>query len=72
MGRTEKEIYCIFWISNQTFSSIYRSRDIARSLDTTFAIFGQNINFVDEYLENGIFFGHTVFTSTSQLISSTF
>ena len=48
-----KEIYRRFWISNQIFDSIYGSRDIARSLDTTFGIFGQNLNFVDEYLENG-------------------
>ena len=45
-----KEIYRRFWISNQIFDSIYGSRDIARSLDTTF---GQNRNFMDEYLENG-------------------
>ena len=52
---TGKEIYRRFWISNQIFSSIYRSWDIGLSLDTTFAIFGQNLNFVDEYLENGNF-----------------
>ena len=48
-----KRIYCRFRISNQIFGSSYRSRDIGHSLDTTFAIFGQNLNFVDEYLENG-------------------
>ena len=48
-----KEIYRRFWISNQIFDSIYRSRFIARSLDTTFGNFGQNLNFGDEYLENG-------------------
>ena len=40
---------------NQIFSSIYGSGDIAQSLDTTFTVFGQNLNFVDEYLENGKF-----------------
>ena len=72
MRRTGKEIYRRFWISNQIFSSIYRSWDIGLSLDTTFAIFGQNLNFVDEYLENGNFFGHAVFARCSELISSTF
>ena len=72
MRRTGKEIYRRFWISNQIFSSIYRSWDMGLSLDTTFAIFGQNLNFVDEYLENGNFFGHAVFARCSELISSTF
>ena len=67
-----KRIYRRFRISNQIFGSIYRSRDIAHSLDTTFAVFGQNLNFVDEYLENGNFFGHAVFARCSELISSTF
>ena len=48
-----KEIYRRFWISNQIFDSIYGSRDMAHSLDTTFGIFGQNLNFMDDYLENG-------------------
>ena len=63
MGRTGKEIYRRFRISNQIFASIYRSRDIARSLDTTFPVFGKNhnyFNFVDGYLENRIFAGHAV------------
>ena len=51
MRRTGKEIYRRFRKSNQIFSSIYGSGDIARSLD----VFGQNLNFVDEYLENRIF-----------------
>jgi hypothetical protein len=55
MRRTGKEIFCRFRISNQIFGSIYGSRDIERSLDTTLAVFGQNRNFVDEYLENGSF-----------------
>ena len=67
-----KRIYRRFRISNQIFGSIYRSRVITRSLDTTFAVFGQNLNFVDEYLENGSFPGHAVFASCSILISSTF
>ena len=67
-----KEIYRRFRISNQIFRSIYGSRDIVHSLDTTFAVFGQNLNFVDEYLENGNFFGHAVFARTSESISSTF
>ena len=72
MRRTGKKNYRRFWISNQIFDSIYGSRDIALSLDTTFAIFGQNLNFVDEYLENQIFAGHAVFARLSELISSTF
>ena len=48
-----KEIYRRFWISNQIFDSIYGSRDIGRSLDTTLGNFGKNLNFVDEYLQNG-------------------
>ena len=36
------------------------------------SIFGQNLNFMDEYLENGNFFGHAVFARTSESISSTF
>ena len=61
-----------FIVSNQIFSSIYGSGDVARSLDTTFNVFGQNLNFVDDYLENRTFAGHAVFASTSELISSTF
>jgi len=72
MRRTGKRIYRRFWISNQIFDSIYGSRDMALSLDTTFGIFGQNLNFVDEYLENQIFAGHAVFARLSELISSTF
>ena len=72
MRRTGKEIYRRFRISNQIFGSIYGSGDIARSLDTTFDVFGQNRNFVDEYLENGNFFGRAVFGRCSELISSTF
>ena len=72
MRRTGKRIYRRFWISNQIFDSIYRSRDIARSLDTTFGIFGQNRNFVDEYLENGSFFWHAVFAGSSEMFPSRF
>lgn len=72
MRRTGKEIYRRFWIWNRIFSSIYGSGHIARSLDTTFTIFGQNLNFVDEYLENKNFFGHAVFARCSISISSTF
>ena len=67
-----KEIYCRFRISNQIFHSIYGSQDIERSLDTTFAVFGQNWHFMDEYLENRAKFGHAVFAGCSILISSTF
>ena len=70
--RKGKEIYRRFRISNQIFDIIYGSGDIARSLDTTFGIFGQNLDFVDEYLENGNFFGHAVFGRCSELINSTF
>ena len=72
MRRTGKRIYRRFWISNQIFSSIYHSWDMGLSLDTTFAIFGQNLNFVDEYLKNQNFFWHAVFARCSELISSTF
>ena len=72
MRRTGKEIFCRFRISNQIFGSIYGSRDIERSLDTTFAVFDQNWHFVDEYLENGAKFGHAVFARRSVMISSTF
>ena len=72
MRRTGKRIYRRFWISNQIFDSIYGSRDMALSLDTTFGIFGQNRNFVDEYLKNGIFVWHAVFAGHSEMISSTF
>ena len=61
-----------FRISNQIFHSIYGSQDIERSLDTTFALFGQNWHFMDEYLENREKFGHAVFAGCSILISSTF
>ena len=67
-----KEIYRRFWISNQIFDSIYGSRDIAHSLDTTFGNSGQNLNFVDDYLKNGKRFWHAVFARCSELISSTF
>ena len=53
-----KRIYSSFRISNQIFSIMNGSGDIARSLDTTFTVFtvfGQNLDFVDEYLENGNF-----------------
>ena len=72
MGRTGKRIYRRFWISNQIFNSIYGSRDTAHSLDTTFGNFGQNLNFVDDYLKNGKRFWHAVFTGSSESISSTF
>ena len=44
---------------------------IAHSLDTTFAVFGQNLNFVDEYLENRIFAEHAVFAGCSQTLCTT-
>ena len=72
MTQLGKEIYCRFRISNQIFHCIYGSWDIERSLDTTFAVFGQNWHFMDEYLENRAKFGHAVFASCSILINSTF
>ena len=72
MRRTGKRIYRRFWISNQIFDSIYGSRDMALSLDTTFGNLGQNLNFVDDYLKNGKRFWHAVFARCSELISSTF
>ena len=68
MTVVRKVIFRRFRISNQIFNSIYRSRDIARSLDTTF---GSNLTFMDEYLENQIFPGLAVFAETSNLISTT-
>ena len=67
MRVVRKVIFRRFRISNQIFNSIYRYRDIARSLDTTF---GPNLTFRDEYLENRIFPGHAVFAETSNLIST--
>ena len=68
MRVVRKVIFRRFRISNQIFNSIYRSRDIARSLDTTF---GPNLTFMDEYLKNQIFPGLAVFAETSNLISTT-
>ena len=68
MTVVRKVIFRRFRISNQIFHSIYRSRDIARSLDTTF---GPNLTFMDDYLENRIFPRHAVFAETSNLISTT-
>ena len=68
MTVVRKVIFRRFRISNQIFHSIYRSRDIARSLDTTF---GPNLTFMDEYLENRIFPGLAVFAGASNLISTT-
>ena len=67
-----KEIYRRFRISNQIFGSIYGSRDIERSLDPTLAVFGQNRNFMDEYLENGHFLDVRFFANVFVTISSTF
>ena len=71
MKRQERKFIVDSEYQIRFFSSIYGSGDTARSLDTTFGIFGQNLNFVDEYLENGNFFGHAVFGRGSELISST-
>ena len=70
MRRTGKEIFCRFRISNQIFGSIYGSRDIERSLDTTFAVFGQNLTFMDEYLEIRGSYGPAVFCKCFVMISS--
>ena len=67
-----KEIYRRFRISNQIIGSIYGSRDIERSLDPTLAVFGQNRNFMDEYLENGHFLDVRFFANVFVSISSTF
>ena len=61
MRRTGKEIFCRFRISNQIFHSIYGSRDIERSLDTTLAVFGENLTFMDEYLLKEFLFSPSVF-----------
>ena len=68
MRHPGKEIFCRFRISNQIFNSNYGSRDIERSLDPTLAIFGQNLNFMDEYLENRIFSGYAVFAGCSHTL----
>ena len=47
MRHPGKRIYRRFRISNQIFGSIYGSRDIERSLDTTLAVFGENLNFME-------------------------
>ena len=70
MRRTGKRNYRRFWISNQIFDSIYGSWDMAHSLDTTFGIFGQNLNFMDEYLENEKRFWHAVFAKCPETVSS--
>ena len=67
-----KEIFRRFRISNQIFHTIYDSRDIERSLDPTLAVFGENLNFMDEYLENGLKFWPAVFCVCSVSFSSTF
>ena len=51
MRRLGKEIFRTFRISNQIFHSIYGSRDIERSLDTTMAVFGENLNFMDLFMD---------------------
>ena len=63
-----KEIFHRFRISNQIFHTIYDSRDIERSLDPTLAVFGENLNFMDEYLENRIFSGYAVFAGCSHTL----
>ena len=68
MRRTGKEIFCRFRISNQIFHSIYGSRDIERSLDTTLADFGENLTFVDEYLLKKKLFRPAVFCKCFVLI----
>ena len=72
MRQCRKQIFCRFRISNQIFCSIYGFRDIERSLDTTLAVFGQNRNFMDEYLQNKKLLGPAVFGKCSVSISSTF
>ena len=67
-----KVIYRRLWISKQIFDSIYGSRDIERSLDTTLTVFSENLDFMDEYLENRAKLLHAVFAGCSILISSTF
>ena len=69
--RTGKKIFCRFRISNQIFHNIYTSRDIERSLDTTFDVFVKNLNFMDEYLENGASSWPAVFCKCFLSISST-
>ena len=53
MRRTGKRIYRSFGISNQIFNSIFGYGDIAHSFNTTSGNFGQNLNYVDDYLING-------------------
>ena len=72
MECTGKEIYRRFWISNQIFNSSYGSQNKAHSLDNTVAVFGKNLNFVDDYLKNCKRFWHAVFARCSILISFTF
>ena len=60
-------IFRRFRIWNQIFDSFYRSRDIARSLDTTF---DPNLNFLNDFLENK--FWKTVFVGWKALLRATF
>ena len=55
-----KEIFRRFRISNQIFGSTYRSRDIARSLDTTLAIFAKNLNVFHERFSHQLCARNTV------------
>ena len=66
MRRTGKEISCRFRISNQIFHTIYGSRDIERSLDTTLADFGKNLTFMDEYLLSKNFFDMRFFVDAQK------
>ena len=51
VGQSERK-YRRFWIPNHIFENNCRSRDMTRFLHTTLGNFGQNISFVNEYLDN--------------------
>ena len=70
MAAVWKEIYRRFQTSNQIFYSIYGSWDTERSLDTTLAVFRQNLHFVEEYLQNGAKSWHAVFADQSDARNS--
>ena len=51
------------------FTIAFTVPEIQHDLQTPlFAVFGQNLNFVDEYLENRIFAEHAVFAGCSQTL----
>ena len=61
-----KRIFRWFRISNQISHSVFRSRDIGRSLNPILALFEENRNFKDEYLGGKFFFRHETWHDGSE------